>query len=142
MNRSSSILLGVLAVAAFAMPAQAQESYMADLTGAAEVPGPGDPDGAGIATLDWDDESEQLCYALAIDDIDPATAAHVHRGAAGEAGPPVVTLETPGVDGGSDGCVEISNALRTELRENPGGFYVNVHNDAYPAGAVRGQLER
>ncbi|QLC25930.1 CHRD domain-containing protein [Parasphingopyxis algicola] len=142
MNRSSSILLGVLAVAVFAMPAQAQESYMADLTGEAEVPGPGDPDGAGIATLDWNTMNEELCYALAVDYVDPATAAHVHRGVAGENGPPVITLETPGIDGGSDGCVEISNALRTELRENPSGFYVNVHNDAYPAGAVRGQLER
>jgi hypothetical protein len=38
--------------------------------------------------------------------------------------------------------MEISAELRTELRENPSGFYVNIHNDAYPAGAVRGQLER
>lgn len=142
MKITPSILLGAIAAAGLSAPALAQESYSADLTGAAEVPGPGDPDGAGIATLDWDSEDEQLCYALSIDDIDPATAAHVHRGAEGEAGPPVITLETPSAEGGSDGCVEIAPALRRELRDNPGGFYVNIHNEPYPAGAVRGQLER
>ena len=142
MKTTVSILLGTCAIAGLGAPVLAQESYTADLTGAAEIPGPGDPDGAGIATLDWDSEDEQFCYALAIDDIDPATAAHVHRGAAGEAGPPVITLETPGADGGSDGCVEVTPSLRREIRENPGGFYVNVHSEPHPAGAVRGQLER
>lgn len=142
MKPTVSILLGACAIAGLAAPVLAQESYSADLSGAAEVPGPGDPDGAGIATLDWDSEDEQLCYALSIDDIDPATAAHVHRGAAGEAGPPVITLETPDADGGSDGCVEITSSLRREIRANPAGFYVNVHSEPHPAGAVRGQLER
>jgi hypothetical protein len=79
MKTSSSILLGVIMAAGFAMPASAQESYLADLTGSAEVPGPGDRNGAGIATLDWNFLNDQLCYALAVDYIDPATAAHIHR---------------------------------------------------------------
>lgn len=142
MKITASILRGAIVVAGFTAPALAQESYSADMSGAQEVPEPGDPDGAGIATLDWDSEDEQLCYALSIDDIDPATAAHVHRGAAGEAGPPVITLETPGADGGSDGCLEITTSLRRAISANPGGFYVNIHTEPYPAGAVRGQLER
>lgn len=140
--KNAVVVLGAACALGLAGPALAQESYSADLTGAAEVPGPGDPDGAGIATFDWDDEQEQLCYALSIDDIDPATAAHIHRGAAGEAGPPVVTLGTPDAAGGADGCMEIESALRREIRNNPGGFYVNIHNEEFPAGAVRGQLER
>jgi len=28
------------------------------------------------------------------------------------------------------------------ISANPRGFYVNIHTDPYPAGAVRGQLER
>ncbi len=135
-------LAGAGLALAIAAPALAQsESYVADLSGEAEVPGPGDPDGTGLATLDWDGDQEQLCYALAVEQIGPATAAHVHRGAAGEAGPPVITLDAPGADGGADGCVEIDAALRAELRDNAAGFYVNIHNDEFPAGAVRGQLE-
>ena len=132
MKPASKMLMGAMA-AALCVPALAQESYLADMYGENEVPGPGDSNGAGIATFDWDFENDQLCYALSIDDIDPATAAHIHRGAAGENGPPVVTLETPGFDGGADGCIEITPELRTEIRENPGGFYVNVHTEAHPA---------
>lgn len=142
MKNALKILPGVIAAVGLATAASAQESYIADMTGAAEVPGPGDPGGAGIATLDWSDLLEQMCFALSIDDIDLATAAHVHRGAAGVTGPPVITLETPGADGGSDGCVDITPDLRTEIRANPGAFYVNVHTGPHPAGAVRGQLER
>ena len=142
MKPISSILLGAVAAIACAGPVLAQESYSADLTGAAEVPGPGDPDGLGIATLDWNEDDEQLCYAIAVDDIEPATAAHIHRGGPDEAGPPVATLETPGADGGADGCIDISASLRRELRDNPAAFYVNIHTEAHPAGAVRGQLEQ
>lgn len=142
MKPASLILLGAIVTIGFVTPAAAQESYIADLYGEFEVPGPGDSNGAGLATFDWNFETNELCYALAVDDIARATAAHVHRGATSEAGPPVATLETPGFDGGADGCLEISEELRVELRENPAAFYVNIHNDAYPAGAVRGQIER
>ena len=133
-----------LAIAA-ASPAWAdnhdEEAYMADLTGAAEVPGPGDPNGTGTGSLDWNGERGQFCYALAVENIGAATAAHVHRGAAGEAGPPVLTLDAPAA-GGSDGCVDASAELRGEINANPAGFYFNIHNEEYPAGAIRGQLER
>ncbi|MBC2776491.1 CHRD domain-containing protein [Parasphingopyxis marina] len=122
--------------------AQEEESYFADLSGANEAPGPGDADGTGIATLEWHAENEQFCYVLAVENIGTATAAHVHRGAVGEAGPPVLTLDAPGADGGSDGCLDATAALRREIRENPAGFYFNVHNADHPAGAIRGQLER
>lgn len=137
---------GAAALAAgLGAPAQAffqDDTYMADLDGGSEVPGPGDPDGTGTGSLDWNSETRQFCYALATESIGPAAAAHLHRGGAGEAGPPVLTLEAPGADGGSDGCVDASAALRNEIRDNPAGFYFNVHNEEYPAGAIRGQLEQ
>ena len=72
-------------------------------------------------------------------DIGDVTAAHIHRGAAGVAGPPVVTLDPPD-DNDSDDCDTVDDALVDEIRTNPGGFYVNVHTADYPNGAIRGQI--
>src|SRR5215217_102283 len=38
------------------------------------------------------------------------------------------------------GCVEVPRALSLELLEHPPRFYVNVTNEQYPEGAIRGQL--
>jgi hypothetical protein len=60
------------------------------LTGAAEVPGPGDPDGRGTARLTLNQGQEEICYDLTVSGIAPATAAHIHVGTADVAGPVVV----------------------------------------------------
>jgi hypothetical protein len=113
----------------------------ATLTGAAEVPGPGDADGTGVAQLRLNQGQGTICYRLSVSGIEPATAAHIHVGAAGVAGGPVVTLNPP-TNGSSDGCVTVDRALIKAIRKEPGNYYVNVHNAAFPAGAVRGQLGR
>lgn len=113
----------------------------AELSGAAEVPGPGDPDGRGLAEISLVGRFDRLCYELSVSGIEPATAAHIHRGAAGTNGPPVVTLDAP-ADGESTGCLRLESGLASEIERNPAGFYVNVHNAAFPAGAIRGQLRR
>ena len=113
----------------------------ASLTGANEVPGPGDPDGTGTAVVSVKPSSQRLCFELSVDNIAPATAAHVHDGPAGVAGPVVVTL-TPPSDGSSEGCVTADKTLLKDIKKNPTEYYVNVHNTEFPAGAVRGQLSR
>jgi hypothetical protein len=111
------------------------------LTGAAEVPGPGDADGAGTASLRLRKGQAQICAELSVSNIMlPAIAAHIHRGAAGVAGPVVVTLPTPDADGNVQGCAAVARPLVEEILGNPAGFYVNVHTSDFPAGAVRGQL--
>lgn len=112
-----------------------------ELSGAAEVPGPGDPDGRGTAEISLAGRLDRLCYELTVFNIEPASAAHIHRGAAGVAGPPVVTLDAP-ADGEATGCLRLDSGLASEIEGNPGGFYVNVHNAAFPGGAIRGQLRR
>jgi len=107
------------------------------------TPGAGDPNGSGTATVELTTGSLEVCVTLAVADIAlPAAAAHIHEGAAGVNGPVVLPLPTPGEDGTAAGCV--SEGVTAELVEgitaDPAGYYVNVHNDTYPAGAVRGQL--
>jgi hypothetical protein len=114
--------------------------FRAALTGANEVP-PGDPDGSGVAEITVDDTLNRLCVQIEVGGISPATAAHIHRGAAGENGPPVVTLDAPDAgDEDEDDCDLIGDALADDIQRNPAGFYVNIHTADFPNGAIRGQL--
>jgi len=114
----------------------------ADLTGAAAVPGPGDPDGAGSARITLDAAQGEVCYDLFVVDIDPPFASHIHEGAAGEEGAIVVGLAPP-VNGTASGCVSgVDSALIVAVLATPAAYYVNVHTQTYAAGAVRGQLKR
>lgn len=113
----------------------------ATLTGASEVP-PADPDGTGTFTATLNPGHDQLCYEIKVDRIAVATVAHIHEGAVGQNGGPVVTLDAPGADGTAKACVSVANDLAKKLMQNPQNYYVNVHNAAYPNGAVRGQLSK
>ena len=113
----------------------------ADLSGAEEVPGPGDPDGTGAATITVNHGQSEVCFELTVEDIDTATAAHIHVGAFGVPGPVVVGLAPPAT-GSSSGCVAAAPEVIEAILQNPAGYYVNVHNAAFPAGAVRGQLAK
>jgi len=130
----------LIATTAIADPvADGGKKLRATLTGAAEVPGPGDPDGSGAASITINQDQGRLCYELTVSGIAAATAAHVHVAPVGVAGPIVVPLEAP-ADGNSSGCVDVSKDLAGAIRKAPQNYYVNVHNAEYPAGAVRGQL--
>ena len=109
-----------------------------DLVGT-EEPGGGDPDGTGYVELVLNQGQGTITYTLEVENIETATAAHIHIGAPGAAGPPVVHLAAPST-GSSSGVVEVDAELIKAIRKNPGDYYVNVHNATYPAGAVRGQL--
>jgi hypothetical protein len=67
------------------------------------------------------------------------TAPQTPAAAGGAAGPVVVTLPTPTFNTAFS-CVDVAPAVFDDLAANPGEFYVNVHNTAFPAGAIRGQL--
>ncbi len=112
-----------------------------NLSGANEVPGPGDDDGSGTATVYLRTDSAEVCVDLSVQNITlPASAAHIHQGTADEAGPPIITLNAPGEDGFSSTCMVVDETLMQDLVNNPGNYYVNIHTDEFPDGAVRGQL--
>lgn len=108
----------------------------ATLSGAAETGG-GDADGSGSFRAEVDPQAGDFCYTLKVAGIEPATMAHVHQGAEGKNGPPVITIEV-----GEDTCIAVEPAKLEPILADPAGFYVNVHNAPYPAGAVRGQLAK
>lgn len=136
----------VALVAVLALPATAMAGgrpFVVDLTGAAEVPGPGDPDGSGTAWLTLNHGQSEVCWAISVEDILlPATAAHIHLAPAGFAGGFVVTLSAPDENGWASGCTSASQELIKAIQQSPENYYVNVHNSEYPAGALRGQLSK
>ena len=136
------ILIVLLSLLVAVIPAAAQgRPFSTTLTGAAEVPGPGDPDGNGTAHITLNQGQGEVCFELTAEGIVPATAAHIHVGAADVAGPVVVPLAPP-TDGSSSGCVSADADLIKAIRQNPENYYVNVHNAEFPAGALRGQLSK
>ncbi|MEO6484659.1 MAG: CHRD domain-containing protein [Pyrinomonadaceae bacterium] len=110
------------------------------LSGAAEVPGPGDTDGSGKASISINRAQTQVCYEISVSKIAAATMAHIHEGAWDVAGPVAVSLTTPGANGKSKGCVEAAPDIIKRLIDNPENFYINVHTTDFAAGAIRGQL--
>jgi hypothetical protein len=140
---ATALLSAVAGAGVVLAPAAGAENggrpLFAALSGTAEVPGPGDADGSGTAALRVNVGQAEVCFDLAVNGIASATAAHIHEGSSIESGPVVVGLTAP-TGGTSTGCRSVSRELATELLRSPQDYYVNVHNDEFTAGAVRGQL--
>jgi hypothetical protein len=135
-------LLGLATSSGAAVAHEGDVALAAALSGAEEVPGPGDPQGRGHATATLHVAAGLLCYDLAVAQLTARpVAAHIHRGKVGEAGPVVVGLLTPPTDTSSgSACREVEPGLLRAIAADPAGYYVNVHTAAFPGGAVRGQL--
>jgi len=117
-----------------------KEVLHAKLTAGAEVPGPGKKGATGSATIELR-PPRIICYFVDYRNISDATAAHVHEGAAGASGPPVITMKH--IERGKiEGCTPSTHAFMYRLWNFPRKFYVNIHSTAFPDGAVRGQLHR
>jgi len=115
--------------------------FSTELTGAAEVPDPGDPDGSGTATITVNLGQEEVCWTIEAEGIElPALSAHIHEGTVGVAGDVVVTLTPPDASGFSNGCTTVEREEALDILKNPENYYVNVHTPDFMAGAIRGQL--
>lgn len=123
--------------------AEAGTRLTANLTGAAEAPTAGDPDGAGTAMVNLDVSKGEVCYEVTAQRIDRPTGMHIHEGAAGQSSPVKVPLTPPTASNTTTkGCASADATLIGRIVAKPADFYVNVHSDAYPQGAVRGQLSQ
>ena len=161
-NRRRAVVLAVALVSGLALlaaPAAAAGAstsrtsgkvtrLAATLSGANEVPGPGDQDGRGKAVVRL--SGTTACYLLEWSGIGAPTAAHIHQGGAGVAGPVVVLFFQPGTNAASlpgtlssvAGCVDVDPALAGRIAASPRDWYVNIHTADFAAGAIRGQLHR
>jgi CHRD domain len=114
--------------------------FRVPLAGENETPA-GDPVATGAATVRVRSGRARVCYSLVARDLSGrAVAAHIHRGAAGAAGPVVIPLKTPNASGRASGCAKTSKALVRAILRRPSRYYVNVHTREFPGGAVRAQL--
>jgi hypothetical protein len=128
------------------------KQFIAKLTGAAEVGVVGDPDGAGIARVNVKQEKgkpSQICISAEAFQIDTVKLVHLHNAPAGQNGPIVVNypvspdlvkVSKNGLRTRIKGCLDVDDALATAVRENSANYYVNIHTEALPKGAIRGQL--
>lgn len=142
-NRSRAVLplavsLGLVATLALAGVVQAAETTLtAELAGDAESAA----DGTGTATVTLDPDTGEACWELSVDGIGAVMQSHIHVGAEGESGDVVVPLDVDGFDGTSEGCVsDQDGAALQSIIDDPAGYYVNVHTEEFPGGAIRGQL--
>jgi hypothetical protein len=134
----------VLAVAAYADGGG--RPFSIPLTGAAEAPGPGDPNATGQADLRLNQGQREVCFEISWANVDgTVNAAHIHIAPVGDPGPVIVPLFA-GSFGGTDavsGCVDAPRDLIKAIRKNPSAYYVNVHSlPSFGPGAIRGQLSK
>ncbi len=144
---------GVLAVAVVVVlgttvvpSAAADARIIATLTGAAERPGPGDPDAIGRAYITIDDAANRICLTLQYTNVDPTLSGlHIHFAPSTAPGPVVVPFQVPTqqVSGVHVECRIVENeALLDNIAANPSQYYINLHSAPnFGPGAIRGQLQ-
>ena len=110
-----------------------------NMKGSNEVaPNPGDPLGSGTASFTVDPKGS-ICATFTFQTTTPNSAVkmtHIHQGGPTVNGPVVVDFH-----GMLQECVTVTDkALLADLKANPGGYYANIHTEAFPGGAVRENL--
>lgn len=126
------------------------EVLEATLTGADET-APVDTAATGRADFIVNHVLNTIAFDLRADGLEDITAAHIHFGEPGVAGPILFTLSTnasstpKGLLGSddltpdpADGINSIDDAIAAMIA---GQTYVNVHTATHPDGAIRGQIE-
>ena len=92
-----AMTLGLLASLALAGGALAAPTTLtATLAGVTEGDNPGDPDGAGTASITLDPATGEVCWNLTATGTMAITQSHIHTSAAGASGGVLIPLDTDG----------------------------------------------
>jgi len=155
MGKVKVLLLVVLAAFLTASTGFAAEmKFKAKLTPKEELKQPKSK-ASGKAEFKLSKDSKEVSYKLHVKNIVNANAAHIHMGAKGADGPPVVTLFSAEKKGKFSGVLAegtfSDKDLMGDFKGKPlddlvkmmrsGETYVNVHTDANPDGEIRGQIK-
>jgi hypothetical protein len=137
MKRFAGISIAVLAALCLAVSAYAAEkTFTVSMSGKAETP-KGDPNGKGTAKVKIEQSKGEVCFTLTWSGIGTPVAAHIHKGKKGVAGPVVIPFFAKAKH---SGCVKASKSLLGKIIKSPSSYYVNIHTQAFPGGAIRAQL--
>lgn len=156
MNRTIQIALSLMSSVAMAGPAFAAapvaeggRKFDTTLSGANECNSAGtcnlgDTDGTGTAHVTVNVGQQRVCWSMTASNIAAPTRSHIHRGPATGAGGIVVSFFETAATANLEGCTtaELDRELLKDIIRNPQDYYVNIHNAAFPAGAIRGQLSK
>ena len=127
----------LLATAMFVMGAAWAKDVSVTLSGAEETP-PVQTSASGSGTISIGDD-KSVSGSVKSMGMD-GTAAHIHLGAKGKAGPPIITLTK-----GADGMWSVPAGSKLDDAQfasfKAGDLYVNVHSAAHKDGEIRGQLK-
>ena len=140
-SRTLATTLGLIALSFSLNAPAAIVTFVASMDGHQEInsltgiPDGGDPDGFGTATLMIDDVANTITWEITVGNILlPPIGAHIHQGAVGTNGP--IRIDFNAQLSGTN----LADPDLVTLLGNPTGFYVNVHNEQFSSGAIRGQL--
>ena len=122
-------------------PPASRRGFNANLSGAIGAQAAGDSDGHGTAVLQADQGRDELCLTVVVSGVASVTFAHVHSGSIGLAAPVVATFAEP-TAGTSATCVSVTRELIKKIRKNPENYYVDVHTNEFPNGALSGHLKK
>jgi len=96
----------------------------------------------GTARITVNAGHDEVCWEITFSNLSaPASAAHIHVGPPGVAGGIVIPTPVPSlVSGTGTGCTTVTDTLARAIKDDPTGYYVNVHDSVFPGGEIRGQL--
>jgi hypothetical protein len=143
---SAALVLAIVIPMAIGASGERTKALVSVMNGKKEVDENGKKNSGdlnGLGTFSATIDTGQLCFGITVRDLDTPVAAHIHRGGPSVMGPVVLPLTQPaaGDPGASSACVPVESKLASELLKRPSRFYVNVHTDKFPNGAIRGQLK-